>query len=157
VPDRAPAAARRPGHTDAPLFQETGAATAETNPIDLQDMATEQTACPETKHLIASGSSLKIEFQDMQGTGSQGTHRQACGDRWYPQNTARQCSITSTTLPTEADLRHRLGKGVCCLSAVKDPSTFSGPTEADPVPQHHLAPTSTWGAPSHPPMVLITF
>ncbi len=49
-------------------LQELGAATsAETDPIDFQDMAAEQATCLETQQLIGGGSSLKIEFQDIQG------------------------------------------------------------------------------------------
>jgi hypothetical protein len=48
-------------------LQETAAAdSAETGPIDFQDMA-KQTTCPETQHLIARSSSLKIDFQVIQG------------------------------------------------------------------------------------------
>jgi hypothetical protein len=64
VPSKTPPAAE----TNHAHLQELAATTsAETDPIDFQDMAAEQATCPETQRLIAGGSSLKIEFQDIQG------------------------------------------------------------------------------------------
>jgi hypothetical protein len=64
VPSKTPPAAE----TNHAHLQELAAATlAETDPIDFQDMAAEQATSPETQRLIAGGSSLKIEFQDIQG------------------------------------------------------------------------------------------
>ncbi len=49
-------------------LQELAAATsAETDPIDFQDMAAKQATCPEIQRLITGGSSLKIYFQVIQG------------------------------------------------------------------------------------------
>jgi hypothetical protein len=45
-------------------LQELAEATsAETDPIDFQDMAAKQATCPEIQRLITGGSSLKINFQ----------------------------------------------------------------------------------------------
>jgi hypothetical protein len=62
-----PAAAEQ--HTDSPHFQETaaGAASAETDPLDFQNMT-------KTQCLIAGGSSLKIDFQVFQEHIWQETH-----------------------------------------------------------------------------------
>ncbi len=64
VPSKTPQAAET---NHAHLQELAAAASAETDPIDFQDMASEQATCPETQRLIAGGSSLKIEFQDIQG------------------------------------------------------------------------------------------
>ena len=71
-------------------LQELAAATsAETDLIDFQDMAAEQATCPETHRLIAGGSSLKIEFQDIQGHRLAGDNSMGGGDRWYSRSTRR--------------------------------------------------------------------
>jgi hypothetical protein len=63
-PSKTPPAAET---NHAHLQELAAAASAETDPIDFQDMATEQATCPVTQRLIAGGSSLKIEFQDIPG------------------------------------------------------------------------------------------
>jgi hypothetical protein len=64
VPTKTPLAAE----TNHLHLQELAAATsAETDPIDFQDMAAKQATCPEIQRLITSGSSLKIDFQIIQG------------------------------------------------------------------------------------------
>jgi hypothetical protein len=87
-------------HPDPLHLQETAvAASAETDPIDFQDMAAEQATCLEIQWLLGpGGSSLKFNFQVIQG------HIQACGDRWCRRSTAEQCFNTSMALPTQADL-----------------------------------------------------
>jgi hypothetical protein len=64
VPSKTPPGAE----TNHAHLQELAAVTsAKTDPIDFQDMAAKQATCPETQRLIAGGSPLKIESQDIQG------------------------------------------------------------------------------------------
>jgi hypothetical protein len=67
VPDKTPLVAAVQEPTDPSHFQETvAAASAETDPLDFQDAA-EQNSCPKLQHLITGGSSLKVDFQVIQG------------------------------------------------------------------------------------------
>jgi hypothetical protein len=68
VPAKTPPSTGGPGHTNPfHLLETTVVASAETDPIDFQDMAAKQATCPEIQRLIAGGSSLKIDFQVIQG------------------------------------------------------------------------------------------
>ncbi len=177
VQARTPPAAGGPEHTNPLHLQETAAAaSAETDPIDFQGMAAEQATCPEIQRLIAGGSSLKINFQVIQGhrlAGDSSTgvwrllvplkHRRAVFQHLHgiahPGRLATRRLISSRFVwpGLSRDVTAWARECTACQRS-KIHHHFQVRPEPILIPQA-VSPTSTstWWAPATPPMVLITF